>query len=89
MQQDCQHLVENNYTKSLQGRKIFKDQCVRCFKDPVFLFLTRNMQMGYLSVWSALMDSAANILQLMMLFITIIFMSGLHRLLSQTNKKRK
>jgi hypothetical protein len=31
----CQHLLENNYTKSLQGRKIFKDQCVRCFHDAV------------------------------------------------------
>lgn len=37
----CSHLVEGNYTKSLQGRKIYKDQCVRCFKEPVSLPLFR------------------------------------------------
>lgn len=89
MYQDCQHVVENNYTKSLQGRKIYKDQCVRCFRDPVLLILCRNMQMVCLSVWSASTDFAASILQLTMPSTTILSMWELHRLLSLTNKKRK
>ena len=24
-------IIEQYYTKSLQGKKIYKDQCVRCF----------------------------------------------------------
>jgi cytochrome c len=35
MAESCTHISDNNFTKSLQGRKIYKDQCVRCFRDAV------------------------------------------------------
>lgn len=29
---ECTHIKdEKHYTKSLQGKKLYKDQCVRCF----------------------------------------------------------
>lgn len=30
----CNHLNEKHYTKSVQGRAVYKDQCARCFADP-------------------------------------------------------
>jgi len=44
------HLDQNSFTKSLQGRKIYKDQCVRCFSDAVNAFLFRHIPMDYLCV---------------------------------------
>jgi uncharacterized UBP type Zn finger protein len=43
---ECQHLTEANFTKSLQGRKIFKDQCVRCFREPVIALLMQSHPEG-------------------------------------------
>ena len=38
---ECTHIKDTNlYTKSLQGKKLYKDQCVRCFHEPViFIFI--------------------------------------------------
>lgn len=41
MKIECPHSKDlENVTKSLQGRKIYKDQCVRCFHEPVLNFLS-------------------------------------------------
>lgn len=33
---ECPHYKDpENLTKSLQGKKIYKDQCVKCFHEPV------------------------------------------------------
>ena len=58
MNSECLHSKDpENITKSLQGRKIYKDQCVRCFHEPVNHVLFRLIKAGYLYVWNALMGS--------------------------------
>jgi hypothetical protein len=58
MAEHCAHISEQNYTKSLQGRKIYKDQCVRCFQDAVLPFPLRPIPTASSSASSASMASA-------------------------------
>lgn len=49
MNTECLHSKDQeNVTKSLQGRKIYKDQCVRCFHEPVNYVLFRLNKAAYL-----------------------------------------
>lgn len=58
MNSECLHSKDpENITKSLQGRKIYKDQCVKCFHEPVNYVLFRLIKAGYLYAWNALMGS--------------------------------
>ena len=42
MKAECPHSKDPEMvTTSLQGRKIYKDQCVRCFHEPVIVSLSR------------------------------------------------
>lgn len=44
---ECNHVLDDkNYTKSLQGRKIYKDQCVVCFHEPVLINLLQHKPEG-------------------------------------------
>ena len=44
---ECPHIKdEKHITKSLQGKKLFKDQCVRCFHEPVILILNQSSENG-------------------------------------------
>jgi hypothetical protein len=35
----CQHCIAQNITKSVAGRKIHRDQCVKCYDDSVRLII--------------------------------------------------
>lgn len=36
MKVECKHSLDSeNYTSSLQGKQIFKDQCMKTFHEPV------------------------------------------------------
>ena len=32
---DCPHLTNENFLNSIQGKFIYKDQCTKCFYEPV------------------------------------------------------
>ena len=33
----CQHFVDQYLSKSVAGKRIHRDQCVKCYDDPVSL----------------------------------------------------
>jgi len=35
MENPCEHFNEQNITFSVAGRKIYKDQCMKCYDDSV------------------------------------------------------
>jgi hypothetical protein len=42
---NCPHLNASNITYSLAGKKVFREQCMKCFEDPVsFSFIISKMR---------------------------------------------
>ncbi len=35
----CQHCIDQNISKSVAGRKIHRDQCVKCYDDSVSIII--------------------------------------------------
>ena len=35
----CQHCIDQNISKSVAGRKIHRDQCVKCYDDSVRIII--------------------------------------------------
>ncbi len=34
----CQHVNESNITYSLTAKQVFREQCMKCYDDPVKIF---------------------------------------------------